>query len=151
MAPMTRKHPTTHHGMQINLGGWAAVLAIIVAIVGGTWRIIALQDVRDPDIEAMVMDRLNLPLQARYMETIAAGNGQIQEQLPTTTIVSIGKSTPILSWSNKQEVIVRIRYKQTGSEQVRLVYMRIRERVVGKPEYLGESSRSSYLLRYFGS
>ena len=143
--------PTVGRSAEIKLGGWPAMVLIGAFVVFTAWRIVASQNIRDPQLEQVIHQRFDPPLQAKYFEKVRDGSQAVESALPTITILSLSKSSPVFSWSSNEEFVLRVRYKEGSDKAEKLVYLRFKNRLIGRPEYMHEATSLGFMLRYFGS
>jgi len=65
------------------------------------------------------------------------------------TIEQISRSEPLMSWSSKQEVIVRVHYRFPEDTEIQTEYMKFSHGIVSDWIYRHDTTAASYYLNFF--
>jgi len=132
-----------------------AILIICVVV-----RVATFTDSHDPDLEKAVRAELWL----RYGSQLDTEINKIRterdyESVPfllekaspdAITIERISRSEPLLSWSSRQSVIVRVHYRFPDDPETQMEYMRFNHGMVGGWRYSPEGATAlSFYLNFF--
>lgn len=140
--------------------GGAGIIALLVAIGFAGVQFLSLSQIQDPALKEDLQlrlagrqqlsfeDKLELAKAKGDFTDLAAEADTLQEPVH---IHSISGSSPLLSWSNKKEVIVRVEYSpHSGVKSPRkLAYVKYYKRALGSWEYRSMSSTVSYYMNFF--
>lgn len=138
------------------LQGVAGVIALVLALGVASIRFIGMSNVHDEALQSDLVMRLDSDSSGQWTKRLERAKRQgdytqLAEEMrgasPSVSIHKVSLSTPLLEWSNKQKVIVRVEYAtEDSATQVR--YLRYYRNGFGNWEYRGVSSASSYYMNF---
>ena len=146
--------------MRVDLSGKKGVAALVAVAVLVALRLTGFQNVTDEEVRRQLREAL-LPevaeaRVARMRELVEAGSAVGEEiealsQGPEVRFHQVKLSRPLLSWSNRQEVVVYVDYEILGVEgrggrEQR--YLLFRTRAGGRWEYRHDTGYITYLLNF---
>lgn len=144
----------------IKLSGRSGAIALIVAVVLALIRLSTLSEYRDPALRKDLAVQLSSGETGRFLERLeqakqdgdftdlAGAMGELSEPI---VFKSVKVSAPLLSWSNRTNVVVRVEFVHSGESGARrqVRYLRYTNRGASSWQYRGPTGPFSFYANFF--
>ena len=144
---------------KIQIGGKAAVVVVLILIVGVVIRLAAFSHSTDSALEKKVRAQLWMNYGSQLGKEIdriksegdyGSASSLTEKAKPAAIVIKqISYSKPLLFWSSSQDAIVRVHYRFPDDTKTRTKYMRFNHSVLAGWIYRRESTVLSYYMNFW--
>jgi hypothetical protein len=147
-------------GASQHFSGGAGIIAIVLAMGFASVRFMGMSDVNDPALLKDLQMRVAPDQSGDFLQSLERGREQgdfteavegLQRLSNPAVVHKVSVSSSLLSYSNSEDVVVRVEYSiprdENRKREVR--YYRYIKRAIGAWQYRSVSTSGSYYLNFF--